>query len=111
MRIDLSIKEVEDPIFFFLVFNNGILVQVEVLPAEPDTHLNTSSDWLWDRQVPLVLVISLLNLQLEIVSIPKILIILNSIVRHSFTTWLISLMVSPQCLHLENVLLVSLQVE
>jgi hypothetical protein len=87
----LTIKHVKHPIILLLVLNNGVLIQIKVVPTKPNTHLDATCDRLW-HHAGLLLIVALFDFELVIVTILHVIIVNYSVVCHCFAPW-ISLLV------------------
>lgn len=96
--IRLSVKQIKDIVLFLLIFNHSIFVQIEVVPTETKTHLDTrlhlwnNRPWHWWVKL---LVVICFYLELVVVDILLVLIEDEWLQSDSLAAWISILMVRP----------------
>jgi len=93
-RVALAVEEVEDPVLLLLVFDDGILVEIEVIPAEADAYLDAALPRLHDFPVRDIEV--LVDPQLVVERVQLVLVVLDGEVAHGLAAGLSLLVVRRQ---------------
>jgi len=84
VRVDLTVEEVEHPVFLLLVLPDRVLVQVEVVAAEADADLGAADDGPRCHHAGVAIgnIEVALDAQLKVVAIAQVVVVLDGVVAH-----------------------------